>query len=954
MPCFLPETFLWSPTFVAPLSLHFFVRFFFVRPHMSAISLNPESLWQQQFRFDDVKCLIVCRGPIRLEAMGIFQELGATYGILLSEKDSIIYPQTLAPELRFLPDRHAQVHHISDYTGTTKEERQRCIDQILHTCHTHHYTHLFAGYGFMAEDADFIAQVERAGICFVGPSSRVIRQAGSKDEAKRLARRLSVSVTPGEDRITARTLLRQAGTQSPQAFLEALISTHQLEVPADWSQQEDALEMAETVLQASYAKHIDLFSIAELQQETERCCAELWSENPGRRIRFKHISGGGGKGQRVVQQPEEVAEAVKAVLLEARANGVGDNKTFLIEMNIENTRHNEVQLVGNGQWCVELGGRDCSLQMHEQKLVELSLTEELLEGAIAEYEAAGRPQTAAVLRSDLQVLKNMCKQAEDFGTALRLNNVSTFECIIEDDRHFFMEVNTRIQVEHRVTEMAYRLEFANPDDPTDTFLADSLVAVMLLIACHGDRLPRPQRRLRHRSGMEVRINATNAALQPHAGGVLRAWSPPIEDELRDDQGIGLRNPDTGLFQPYHLAGAYDSNVALSVTYADSRYANLEKMAQVLREMEVRGADLQLNTSFHYGLLYWMMGVDAMVKPNTRFVQSYLALCGKLRRSAQDVDIEYAWQAQMPATALGTAARQAYEQKQTLLLRPLRKLMEQPHLLAGWLARRPQQRWEIVENSRLIWRQNPVIVLRELYRFLHWEKRPGLPPSEIIWEDDHQLLDRALNFYTELESRLGESDWPALDAKVQGACPAGFEAELWSQIQAAHRGFQIGVADLLRLPIALGVESGYFAFTCDEQLNPQFPEEFADAANTKEYTQALAPPPMATSDQVLSWTGGTFYAKETPTSPPYVEVGQHVDTGDVLGLLEVMKMFNPIRAEFPGIVRQVAIDGASGQIVSRGQLLFVIEPDVPPKTETEAEITQRQRMNTQRLLAWSIA
>ena len=67
---------------------------------MSAITFDPESSWQSSFTFNHVKCLIVCRGPIRLETMNIFKELGATYGMLLSEKDSIIFPQTLAPELR--------------------------------------------------------------------------------------------------------------------------------------------------------------------------------------------------------------------------------------------------------------------------------------------------------------------------------------------------------------------------------------------------------------------------------------------------------------------------------------------------------------------------------------------------------------------------------------------------------------------------------------------------------------------------------------------------------------------------------------------------------------------------------------------------------------------------------------------------------------------------------------
>ena len=64
---------------------------------------------------------------------------------------------------------------------------------------------------------------------------------------------------------------------------------------------------------------------------------------------------------------------MREVLNEVKATGVGDNKNVLIELNIEQTRHNEIQLLGNGEWCVSLGGRDCSLQMHEQKLLEISV-----------------------------------------------------------------------------------------------------------------------------------------------------------------------------------------------------------------------------------------------------------------------------------------------------------------------------------------------------------------------------------------------------------------------------------------------------------------------------------------------------------------------------------------------------------------------------------------------------
>ena len=122
------------------------------------------------------------------------------------------------------------------------------------------------------------------------------------------------------------------------------------------------------------------------------------------------------------------------------------------------------------------------------------------------------------------MLQSMSSQAQAFGEALELDSVSTFECIVENDSHYFMEVNTRIQVEHRITEMVYGLEFQNPENPEDSFVCESLVEAMLLIACHGPRLPKPKRIPRTNSSVEARINATNAALRPHGGGLLRFWS----------------------------------------------------------------------------------------------------------------------------------------------------------------------------------------------------------------------------------------------------------------------------------------------------------------------------------------------------------------------------------------------------------------------------------------------
>ena len=147
---------------------------------------SKSSIWQKSFSFEDVKCLIVCRGPVRLETMQTFESMGASYGILLSEKDSIVYPQTLAPELRWIGKRNGKVHHVADYMGASREEKELRIEEILGICSRYSYTHLFAGYGFMAENADFIQAVEDAGVVFVGPSARVIRKADRKTKQSNL------------------------------------------------------------------------------------------------------------------------------------------------------------------------------------------------------------------------------------------------------------------------------------------------------------------------------------------------------------------------------------------------------------------------------------------------------------------------------------------------------------------------------------------------------------------------------------------------------------------------------------------------------------------------------------------------------------------------------------------------------------------------------------------------
>ncbi|MEI7893683.1 MAG: biotin carboxylase N-terminal domain-containing protein, partial [Myxococcales bacterium] len=182
-----------------------------------------DSHWVRSFSLESIKCLIVCRGPVRKEAIERFDAIGvAEYGMLLSEKDSIVYPKCLAPELRDFKFAK-NVHRVPDYMGSGQEEKAARIKEILEIAKKNGYSHIFAGYGFMAEDAEFIEAVEQAGILFMGPSSQVAKGAGAKDEAKKLARSLKVSVTPGVDNVTALALLTKV---QDQAGLEGVARQH--------------------------------------------------------------------------------------------------------------------------------------------------------------------------------------------------------------------------------------------------------------------------------------------------------------------------------------------------------------------------------------------------------------------------------------------------------------------------------------------------------------------------------------------------------------------------------------------------------------------------------------------------------------------------------------------------------------------------------------------------------
>ena len=934
------------------------------------------SEWVRSFACEDLKPLIVCRGPIRKEAMDVYTEMGIShFGILLSEKDSIVYPNALAPELRQLTDS-SRVHRVPDYSGASKEERVERINQIISIAHDNNYDSIFAGYGFMAEDEEFVAAIEAAGLKFIGPCAKTQARAGKKDEAKRTALSVNVSVTPGINNVTARTLLKKYPAR--ENLVDLVKANNLVCDKAILADSSIALEtLADHILMASYAKGIDLYSIDELCAQVQEEVAELFRKHPRSRFRIKAIGGGGGKGQRILggsllaaknadekmilKAAAEAPALVREVLNEVKANGVGDNKNVLIELNIEQTRHNEIQLLGNGEWCVSLGGRDCSLQMHEQKLLEVSVTQEGLLAAIDKAKAAGKKAEVAALESDLNVLRKMEEESARFGLAVGLDSASTFECIVDRDRHYFMEVNTRIQVEHRVTELCYSLKFTNPKDKNDFFVVESLVEAMALLARHKERLPKPERFVRYNASVEARLNATDDSLSPHAGGMIRYWSKPINGEVRDDQGICLVNPDTGIFVKYKVAGAYDSNIALLLTKGEDRLESYQALSDVLCSTTLHGSALATNLNFHYGLVSWFLGRNVMAKPTTRFVVPYLTLVGTLKEEANKLDPVFAFLqmkkhydkligerfADQPDVAAKEKKNMSaiLDRKGTLITRPIERLLADPHLLSGWLSVNAKN--FRFENGKVIWLRNPLGVLNETYEFLHMAQRPHKPAAEIIWGHDNDLLQQSLRFYRTLREKLGLSrdEYFQLNELLSSDTPQGeFDTKTWEQIRSAHFGYEAGM-ELLGMLFMIGEKTNFWEMRVEEDLEVTIPDYLFDLDLQARMKKILVPPPATKADEIVAVCGGMYYGQEAPGMPPFVTEGMHFEKGDPLYIVEVMKMFNKIYAPFSGTIDKIVMQGGDGTIVSKGQPLFKITPDEKFVEIDQKELDRERRSRT---------
>jgi biotin carboxyl carrier protein len=243
------------------------------------------------------------------------------------------------------------------------------------------------------------------------------------------------------------------------------------------------------------------------------------------------------------------------------------------------------------------------------------------------------------------------------------------------------------------------------------------------------------------------------------------------------------------------------------------------------------------------------------------------------------------------------------------------------------------------------------MLERLYHFLDLEARADKPPAEQIWEHDAAILDSAREFYAAVAERTSVRDADGLERLFKGqpaAALCGGDAGLWARCVAAHRGFQLGLELLLLVP-RVGARSGFLDVRVEEDLSISLPEPFADETRAAELARALAPPPPAAFDEIVTPMGGTFYSREAPHLPPLIEEGQHFDAGQPLFVIEVMKMFNKVSAPHPGTVTRNLMAGRDGAIVKKGERVFLIEPDERREIESEEAAAKRRRDATLQLL-----
>ena len=379
------------------------------------------------------------------------------------------------------------------------------IESVVAAAHTAAADALHPGFGFLAENANFAAAVEAAGIAWIGPPPDAIRAMGDKAAARRLAIELGIPVVPGIE---------------------------------DPDRPDAALALA--------AKRI------------------------GYPVLIKPAGGGGGKGMRVVREPNHIPDALAGARREAKA-AFGDDR-LILEKLIEGPRHVEVQVLFDAHGAgFHLGERDCSAQRRHQKVLEET------------------PSPAV----DPEIREQITRAALQLAGAVGYRSAGTCEFLLGDRREvFFLEMNTRLQVEHPVTELVTGVDLVEQQ---------IRVAEGRPLRLEQAAIDRSLRGGGH--AVEVRLYAEDAETDflPATGRVER---------LRWPSGQGIRI-DAGIDEGTTVGARFDPMLAKIIAHGPDRPAALDRLQQALDATVVLG----LTTNLRF--LRWLVREPAVRKGEIR-------------------------------------------------------------------------------------------------------------------------------------------------------------------------------------------------------------------------------------------------------------------------------------------------------------------------------------------------
>jgi acetyl-CoA carboxylase biotin carboxylase subunit len=294
-------------------------------------------------------------------------------------------------------------------------------------------------------------------------------------------------------------------------------------------------------------------TVPGLNDISDKVKIEEFIKNVELPIIVKAASGGGGKGMRVVTNHNEIENAISSAKAEAKKSF--NDETVYLEKFLSTPKHIEIQILADSHGnVVTLGERDCSIQRKHQKLIEESPSE--------------------LLTNEKRIeISELCKKAV---SSLGYEGVGTLEFLYENNKFYFMEMNTRLQVEHPVTEMVTGIDLVKQQ----------------ILAASGEKLTISQNDIKIKGhSIECRINAEHPeSFIPSPGKITQYHQPG---------GLGVR-VDSAVYQGYSVPPHYDSMIGKLITYADNRSECISRMKRALEEYVIIG--INTNIQMHQKII----------------------------------------------------------------------------------------------------------------------------------------------------------------------------------------------------------------------------------------------------------------------------------------------------------------------------------------------------------------